>query len=628
MTQALLKVVFSFMHITLLSSLVHAAPASSSHCDQLLSSNNWSSHSWSNPDAVLTAHMTLNLSVDFESQRVAGTVAYDLDRINQSADLVLDVKDIEIINVRDKDTGQLLSWSIGQEDKFKLGNPLNIKLGDHTKGVVIQYVASPGATQWLSAEQTSTGEPFMYTISQPVHSRNWLPSQDRPSVRVSYDATLRVPKGLLALMSAPNNPKTPSADGIYHFSMPRKIPMYLVAMAVGKLDYHTFSENTGVYAESKVMPAAVTELKRLPDILRIGERLFGNYRSLWGQFDILIMPMGFPYGGMENPTLTYASQTILSGDGSGLGVIAHELAHSWSGNLVTNASWPDFFLNEGTTRYLEYLLLSEFDSSGGSAEFQRHHSFQRLMGAIQSLGENSPQTIMATSADHHPDDLVGPIAYEKGFSMFLALEEVMGRKKLIRVLLEYFSAFQFKSVSAADFKEFFESRMSEEEIRNARLNSWLFEPGLPANMPIYEKKTLAIVDSALAEWLKRGVIDGIGANLNNENNVVYFIDKLPNLSIEQVEQLENKFKWMQSPSPVIRSKWFTFLLKNNFAVPKDHLERFVAVVGRGILLAPVYQALVNKDAELAKSLFSAYRQRLAPPVARRLERVVSGEGTY
>ncbi|HVR28737.1 MAG TPA: M1 family aminopeptidase/hydrolase, partial [Thermoanaerobaculia bacterium] len=312
-------------------------------------------HSFARPWEASIRHLRLDLDVDFEARSLAGTAVLEIERAPEAKELVLDSWGLDVVEVLDQNGGAV-RFALGS-DQGLLGRPLAVALEPDTESVSIRYRTSPDATalQWLEPRQTASGRhPFLFTQSQAILARTWIPLQDTPSVRFTYEATVRVPPGLLALMSA-ENPRQASPDGVHTFRMPQAIPSYLMALAVGDLAFRELGPSSGVYAEPVVVERAAWELEPTEAMIDAAERLYGPYR--WGRYDILVLPPSFPFGGMENPRLTFATPTILAGDRSLVSLVAHELAHSWSGNLVTNATWNDFWLNEGFTTYFELRIM-------------------------------------------------------------------------------------------------------------------------------------------------------------------------------------------------------------------------------------------------------------------------------
>jgi len=304
-------------------------------------------HSFARPDEAVVRHIALNLEVDFERRVLSGTARVQFEKTAEARQLVLDTHGLTIDSI-DIEGGGRASFTLGDETPF-LGRALTIDVDEDTEVVTIHYETSPdaAAVQWLAPAQTAGGKhPFLFTQSQAILARTWVPCQDSPGIRMTYEATIRVPKELMAVMSS-ENPTEANDSGVYHFNMPQAIPSYLLALSVGDLAFRRFSDNSGVYAEKPMIEASAYELADTPKMIEAAEKLYGPYR--WGEYDVLVLPPSFPFGGMENPRLTFATPTILAGDRSLVNLVAHELAHSWSGNLVTNATWNDFWLDEGFT---------------------------------------------------------------------------------------------------------------------------------------------------------------------------------------------------------------------------------------------------------------------------------------
>ena len=304
-------------------------------------------HSFANPDEIRLTHIDLDLDIDFDTETMSGTATMDVEFVDPEAtEVVLDTRELTIESVEVEVDGdwQTAGYELGEAETF-FGSPLTIQLPTDARRVRVRYRTSPDASgpQWLEPEQTAGKEhPFLFTQSQAVHARSWIPLQDTPQVRVTYNATIHTPEELVAVMSAFNDPDA-ERNGVYRFEMPQAIPSYLIALGVGDLVFRPMGQRTGVYAEPAVADDAAREFEDTEQMLEISEGLYGPYR--WGRYDLLILPPSFPFGGMENPRLSFITPTVIAGDKSLVALIAHELAHSWSGNLVTNATWDDMWLN-------------------------------------------------------------------------------------------------------------------------------------------------------------------------------------------------------------------------------------------------------------------------------------------
>ncbi|MCK5279376.1 MAG: aminopeptidase, partial [Cyclobacteriaceae bacterium] len=312
-------------------------------------------HSFSQPEEAVVKHMNLDLQVDFDKKIIIGNAEIEIERSADAQKIILDIKALKIHEIK-YEQGDLADYTIHEKDQY-MGSALEIPLKVTDNKVIISYSTgqSAEALQWLKPEQTADKTtPFLFTQSQAILARSWIPLQDSPGVRFTYTAKVKVPKGYIALMSA-ENPQETSNDGIYHFKMDQPIPSYLIALAVGKIGFAPVGERTGIYAEPSMLERSREEFSEMEKMLIIAEKLYGRYR--WDRYDLIVLPPSFPFGGMENPRITFATPTIIAGDKSLISLVAHELAHSWSGNLVTNATWNDFWLNEGFTVYFENRIM-------------------------------------------------------------------------------------------------------------------------------------------------------------------------------------------------------------------------------------------------------------------------------
>lgn len=384
-------------------------------------------HSCARPDQIAIAHLHLDLKVDFESQKLAGSATMKLDRRTATSNLYLDTNGLKIFKVQSQPDGKELKWSLGEHEP-NLGSSLSIELVDGVDEVTVYYESQPGAeaVQWLTPEQTTDKEyPFLFTQSQAILARTWVPCQDTPAVRMTYSAKIQVPPELLAVMSA-SNPQRKNKTGVYEFEMKQPIPAYLLALAVGDLKFLELGPRSGVYAEPSVLKKAVWELADTEKMISAAEALYGEYR--WDRYDVIFLPSSFPFGGMENPRLTFATPTILAGDRSLVALIAHELAHSWSGNLVTNATWDDFWLNEGFTVYFEQRIMEAIYGREYS-EMLAKLSLDGLLAEIKEL-EARDTWLKLDLRGRNPDDGMTSIAYDKGYFFLRMLEEKVGRQKI------------------------------------------------------------------------------------------------------------------------------------------------------------------------------------------------------
>src|SRR6218665_2165926 len=347
-------------------------------------------HSYSKPELAVVKHLNLDIKVDFDTQTISGKASWTIDNISKGNEIIFDENTLNITKVTLGDDEKETKFELGAATEFH-GKPLHITIEPNTTKVNIYYNTTKDAValQWLKPEQTADKKkPFLFSQGESVWSRTWIPCQDSPGIRFTYNAKVTVPKDLLTVMSAVN-PQKKNDTGVYTFKQDKPIPSYLMAIAVGDIEFQAIDNRTGVYAEHSVIDKAKWEFAELGNMVVAAEKLFGPYR--WGRYDVIVLPPSFPYGGMENPTLTFLTPPFIAGDRSLVGLVAHELAHSWSGNLVTNAVWADSWLNEGFTSYFENRIMEAVYGRARAAQ-EASLSWDDMQAAFTELGENSPRT--------------------------------------------------------------------------------------------------------------------------------------------------------------------------------------------------------------------------------------------
>jgi aminopeptidase N len=569
-------------------------------------------HSFARPAEASVRHLQLDLDVDFDARRLSGTATLDLDRQPNATEVVLDTWGLEIEEVRDGG-GAPARFELGS-DQGLLGRPLHITLGPRTDRVVVRYRTSPEATalQWLEPRQTAGGkQPYLFTQSQAILARTWIPLQDTPSVRFTYDATIRVPPALLALMSA-ENPRQRNADGVYTFRMPQAIPSYLMALAVGDLEFRELGPRSGVYAEPGVVEGAAWELEPTEAMIAAAERLYGPYR--WGRYDLLVLPPSFPFGGMENPRLTFATPTILAGDRSLVSLIAHELAHSWSGNLVTNATWNDFWLNEGFTTYFEHRIMEELYGRD-QAESLALLSRQEVEHEIERLGAQHPDTRLALSlAGRDPDEGMTPVAYDKGYLFLRSIEESVGRERWDAFLARYFDRFAFQSMTTERFLVWLQQDLLAKSpgitLESLRADAWINGPGLPANAPQPRSDAVARVDAELSRWRSGAPASALAIGDWNTQDRLHFLKQLPReITGARLAELDSAFGFTSTGNSEVLSAWLLHAIEHNYEPAYPALESFLIRQGRRKFLKPLYEALAKTEAGRRRALAIYQRSR-------------------
>ena len=550
-------------------------------------------HTYSNFQDVRVTHLTWNAIVDFENQTIQADAIWKIKNPGKSEKLILDTKNLDIQNVILNETQKadyrLLSGS------SLYGKPLEISIKPNTKSVTITYNTTPEseALQWLTPQQTADKtNPFLFTQSQAILARTWLPSMDGPGVRFTYNAEVVVPKGLMALMSA-DNPKFKNDNGKYQFTMNQPIPSYLFALAVGNLEYESLGEQSGVYSEPSVVKKAAKEFSDLPKMISAAEEMYGPYQ--WEEYDIIVLPPSFPFGGMENPRLTFATPTILAGDKSLTSLVAHELAHSWSGNLVTNANWEDFWLNEGFTVYFEQRIMEKLYGREYS-EMLASLSYQGLQNELQELDEKDTKLHLDLE-NRNPDDGMTSIAYDKGYLFLRHIEETIGRETFDEFLRSYFDAYQFKVMNTESFIELLNEEIvkGDETLANElRIEEWIHQPGLPENHPVPSSDRFTKIDSLISDLS----VDEVKKQSNNwsSHEWQHFIESLPDsISTDQMKALDNAFSFTQSSNSEIQFDWYKLAIEQGYQQAYPAIEDFLVNVGRRKFLTPLYKAMVETD---------------------------------
>jgi leukotriene A-4 hydrolase/aminopeptidase len=555
-------------------------------------------HSYSNPGEVKVKHVDLDSQVIFERKVLRGTATLRLERLVAGAPLKLDTRELKIEKTEISTDGtnfQDIQFALGTPDKF-LGTPLEIKVPDAAGWVRVTYETSPNASglQWLDPPQTAGKKyPYLFTQSEAIHARSWIPLQDSPQVRITYTARVRTPTTVRAVMSAENDPQAPH-NGDYHFKMTQPIPSYLIALAVGDIDFRSLGARAGVYAEPSVVEKAASEFADTEKMIEATEKLYGPYR--WDRYDILVLPPSFPIGGMENPRLTFATPTVIAGDRSLVSLIAHELAHSWSGNLVTNATWRDFWLNEGFTTYLERRV-TEAVYGRAREEMEATLGRQDLEKEMAPL-EPRDQILHVNLDGRDPDDGFTNVPYEKGALFLRLLEETFGRDTFDRFLRGYFDHFAFQSVTTEDFLAYLKKNLLDADpARAAKINldEWIEKPGLPANAPRPASDAFTKVAAQADSWLKgEQKLAALPTASWTTQEWLHFLRHLPTpLTAAQMAELDASFNLTKSGNSEIAHQWLLMSIRNHYAVADPRLEEYLIQIGRRKLIKPLYEELLK-----------------------------------
>jgi hypothetical protein len=478
----------------------------------------------------------------------------------------------------------------------------------------------------LSPQQTADRKhPFLFTQGQAILTRTWIPIQDSPGIRLTYAARVKVPTELMAVMSA-SNPQERSADGVYSFRMDQPIPAYLIALAVGDLAFERIGERTGIYAEQSVVKKAAWEFAEMERMLEAAEALYGPYR--WERYDVIVLPPSFPFGGMENPRLTFATPTIIAGDRSLTALIAHEMAHSWSGNLVTNATWDDFWLNEGFTVYFENRICEAIYGKDRALMLQVLGR-QDLEGTLSKLGKSGhghDTHLRLHLEGRDPDDGMTDIAYEKGFAFLMLLESKVGREKFDAFLRTYFDRFAFQSMTTDRFLAYLDEQLLKPNKVTVDIAAWVDGPGLPMDALIPRYEGFAKVEEEVKRWEDGTAAKELNSADWNAFQWIHFLRHLPpGISEDRLSDLDRTFEFSASGNTEILAAWYEQCIRNDHDAAYPGLDRFLTNVGRRKFLVPLYTELVNteKGKVLAQTIYQHARPNYHAVSVRTLDELLA-----
>jgi len=598
-------------------------------------------HTYSNIDEIRTTHIDLELDVNFENKRIYGVARHEMQRLKDTDTAIFDINGpkIQKITIGSKKGEEIETDFITGKMKEYIGQPLSVKIEKDTRFINIYYETtdSAAALDWLEPSLTAGKEhPYLYTQGQAILTRTWIPVQGTPANRITYSADVTVPKELMALMSA-DNPTKKSANGKYHFEMKQPIPVYLIALAVGNLEYRSLGKNCGVYTEPEMLNDVAWEFTDLPKMITAAESLYGPYK--WGQYDVIVLPYSFPFGGMENPKLTFANPTLIAGDRSAVSVIAHELAHSWSGNLVTNATWNDFWLNEGFTVYFENRIMEKLYGKE-TADMLSIIEFQELENEIKEFTEAGLEEDTHLKLDlkgRNPDDGLTQIAYVKGAFFLKTLEKTVGRERFDEFLKGYFNDHQFQTQTTEQFKAYLEKKLLKPNNIEFNTDEWFYKGGLPKNCvrltsPRFEKvqkyadEFVSGKDIFKKPRKKKGKKQepALSRDQYTPQEWQAFIRQLPDeMKPEQMKKLDAKLDFKNWGNAEVACEWFVLGINSNYEDIKPQLKAFLLKTGRRKFLVPIYEALkANKEWQTwGKQVYKESRNNYHPVSVQTLDKI-------
>merc|ERR1711953_1288552 len=582
-------------------------------------------NSYSRPDIVKTTHVHLELEVDFEKKILVGRVVLSLEKVDSNAEsLVLDARDLTITKVTEESSGQTLEFSYGSPSGF--GEKLEIKLpagSEKELNIRVEYTTSSEATalQWLSPAQTAGKKhPYMFSQCQAIHARSMLPCQDSPAVKTPYTATITAPAELTALMSAIRDGEDQVSQEKKISKFIQKVPIqsYLIAIAVGEVESRKIGPRTHVWSEREFVEKAAFDFSETESFLKTAEELCGPY--VWGNYDVLVLPPSFPFGGMENPCLTFATPTLLSGDKSNADVIAHEIAHSWTGNLVTNVNFEHFWLNEGFTVFTERKIVGRMHG-----EPARHFSailrWKDLTETVEDvMGPTNPFTALVPRlAGADPDDAFSVVPYEKGSTFLWYLEDLVGGAEVFEPFLKsYYNNFAYKSINSDQFKAFFLEKFSTlEAVKQIDWDTWLHTPGMPIYKPKFDDYLARACWDLAAAWQSWDVTtpgnfkqdyNAFSSNQKSEFLLTLIKD---GLSQEKLEAMAKMYKMEDCSNVEVEFKWIRLGLAAKWDKAVQPALRLATVQGRMKFVRPLYRDLYawEKKRQQAIDTFKAHRSQ-------------------
>ncbi len=580
-------------------------------------------HSYADLGQGRIKHIDFHIQVDFKNQCLLVSALYTLDQ-PVIGSFFMDTYDLNVSKIHSE--GTTIDWEIDKCDPL-LGGRLHLQGLNGISSFSIELTTSPEASalQWLEPHQTS-GEkhPFLYSQCQAIHARSIFPCQDTPSVRFTYSSEVQVPSPLVAVMAAAHDRSQIEGDlNHFSFNMPQPIPSYLFALAVGNLTFRDLGSRCGIFSEPEIIDAAAWEFAENEAKVIEAEKLFGPY--VWERYDILVLPPSFPYGGMENPRLTFLSPIFLLGDRSETIIVTHELAHAWTGNLVTNATWEDFWLNEGWTTFA-HTRITEALEGRDYAQFRSALARIRMLEDMDRFGMRSPLTCLWFPMQNlHPDEIFSSIPYHKGNAFLMHLEETVGREIFDRFIKKYIDTFRFRSITTAEFVEFLQAELPEVATK-VDLQKWLYRPGFPEDAPLLKSRIYDEVAEKADAFAKGQRLQRDEIKDWKPDQVQLFLRLLPErVTVEDCHYLEQLFEIHEKTAAATLSVFYILAIRSGYQNALPGIEHFIATIGRHFLVAPVLRAMTQSDwaRNKARPIFERYRSRHHPITVKYLEKLLT-----
>uniref|UniRef100_A0A7S3LM81 Peptidase M1 leukotriene A4 hydrolase/aminopeptidase C-terminal domain-containing protein n=1 Tax=Aplanochytrium stocchinoi TaxID=215587 RepID=A0A7S3LM81_9STRA len=606
------------------------------------------STSYSNGDEAQVEHMSLNLRTDFDEFRLFGTVVVTVVAKKPTDKVILDTRKLTVNGISCVCAESKPLEYEQKEGSETFGSPLEIKLPEGTLAkagdscrISIDYSTAKGddcsALQWLSTEQTADKKhPFLFSQCQAIHARSLVPCMDAPGLKFTYEAIVTVPAPLTCLMSAVRTGRyqcrsdeslfNGSRGTVFSFQQKIPIPSYLLAICCGFLESREIGPRSHVWSEPSAIDACAYEFAETEKLLKIAEDILGPYE--WGTYDLLVLPPSFPYGGMENPCLTFVTPTLLAGDRSLVGVVAHEISHSWTGNLVTNETWDDFWMNEGFTVFAERKIMARaLGSKKKGFDLKSIIGWNHLQDSVNHYGCDHCFTCL--HIDHSrdggvdPDDAFSSVPYEKGFNFLVHLEKIVGGPSVFEPFLkEYIKQYRLSTVTPMKFRNSFEAYMlshgvAKESIEAVEWATWLHKPGMPKD-PEFDRSLVEKADAVGDCW----------AGLNNEVKLSWDASDLKGWTTDMIvlalsrtiltvedgtgspdcAALDEAYGFSNVVNSEVLFKWLTLCIIKNYEPSHPVIVTFLTKQGRMKFVRPLYRSLFKAGGESAELAISTFKQ--------------------
>ena len=603
--------------------------------------------SYSNFDEIIQKEVFIDVSLDFDKKQMLGTMEVKYEILSSEIpNVILDLKGPEIVSVEyvikneknEEKTMIPLTYEIYSENVYKdsLGTPLKISLDNVKKNIpdeynklsksktlmlCIKFITTENCTgiQFLTKEQTYTKKyPFMFTQCEAIQCRSLFPVQDSPSVKSIYKVKTSIPSPLTFLFGGIKKESyldNKSNQNVTIFEQKIPIPSYLVAFVAGELEYGKISERCGVWTEVGLCKIACNEFKDAEKYVQIAEEYF-NHPYEWEIYNLLVLPFSFPYGGMENPNLTFVTPALLAGDCSMSNVIGHEISHSWTGNLVTNKNWKNFWVNEGFTIFMERKL----DSALLGEEMENLEAIvgnNELIADIKLLGLDSEYTKLSPDfGGNDPDDGFSTVPYEKGYQFLIFIEKLIGKDNFREVMQKYIKKYRYKSVDHTAFKEVLEGLINEKLkdpkkiIDEINWDKWLYEKGIPSYKNDFSSKLLKEAEKLAEDFLQEKEDKSSVLKVFKEwhTNVKlaflnYLLDNKNKIDEKIMKNLKNELNLAEEYNSEIKYMWYLLALDKKVEEEIPNIKKFLETHGRLKYVRPVYFAWIEKDYNQAKEFF-------------------------